>query len=512
MPRDLDSYVTQTSSREEEPEPNQDLPYFSLTGETKPLPYTEGAIHAIRAAKHGLLPVAEKMEARLDQGLNYVASKFGLGGDPNKTYEQSEAEALGRLQRAREEGGLVAGAAELGGAVFSPLNKLVPGMGGVPKSILGSAAKFGATGAGVGAVQGALNYAGETANDAMSTEGAKDAMATGAMWGGGLGALGGGVLGGIAKKKDRLLRQAVSSTSGDLRQPGKAAGKTTRAGELDKALEVATEGEKRGYIGGFGQDVEETLAKTKSASSQAGAEGQAIRQQLAMEARAQGNPAFSTADRVKTNILKDVTSELRAGGSRLTSQEMDALKEANDILERGLGVRARGTTFTGLNDVHNTYDKLGDILRGYRGDRDFAGSIRGQVLFKVERKLKDLFRQEAEKINPQLAKALRDADTTYWIAQTIEDQAARGFQGELGARPGGGLLGRVGRISGAMLGKLLGPLGQAAGWSAGGKLSQRTVLPNTALSLLRQSGKLPKASRVLGGVAVSATPPSSSGD
>jgi hypothetical protein len=489
-------------------EPIKDLPYIDFGGgPTKELPYTHGIIQGIRRLKHGLLPVAEKMEAGLESAV------YG------KDYSQAEKEALDRLASAREDTGLIGSGVELAGSILSPINKLIPGAafsnvaGKGVGNILLNTAKQGAAGAVVGGAQGALNYAGETANKDMNWSDAGGQAGMGAAIGGGVGGLAGGALAKLNQIKPAIYTKSIASTAGDTRIPGKAAGLTSRTAELNKVAQLGKQGARRGYTGGFGQGVEQTLEKTIGASDYHGKLGQQIREKLVEVANAKGSPPIGKAHDVTLKIIGDVEQQL---GPRLSPAEWEALAEAKNFLKSTLSdVNAKGrvnkNTPVTMESLHTSYQKLTRQLRNQRKEKDFAGSAQGQTLYKVERAMKDLFREYAKKVDPKLAQRLKSADREYHIAQSIETLAARGTQGERGQRGWRGLAGKVGGIATGMLGKTLGAPGVWLGNYAGQKGMQRTVAANTALNMLKKARRLKGTTRVLAGAATGA-PASDSGE
>jgi hypothetical protein len=508
MPINLDDEGVNNSTSEAPPaEPDKDLPYFSLHGETKELPYTHDAIQYLRKLKHGLLPVAEKMEAGIDMGFQKLAE--GLGGDKAKSWQDTEKEYLDQYKKASDETGMIGSGVELAGAIFSPINKLIPGAGVVPKSILGAAGKIGATSAAAGGAQAALAYGGETPTGQLTPEGALKATGVGMLTGGVLGTGGGAFVGKLAKAKDDILLKAIASSAGDVRIPGKGIGATSKTEELKKALDIAKGAEHQGLIGEFGQNLTDTHGKAVNASTFFGKEGEIVRNELVQAAQNSGAPTFGEANKVMAEVLSDVTTQLKAKG-RLSPGELEGLQNAKVELQHGLmnvvkdpigNPRFDSTTPVGLAELHQVYSKIKTALRGEAGRTDFANSTQGQVLRRVESKLKNIFREEAVKVDPHLAKKLEELDKAYHIAQSVETMTASGRIAEGGQRPLGGMMGRVGNISGMMLGSLFGRPGVLAGRGISGKLSQRTVAPNMGPNLLHNAKEIPWRSGVAGGQA-----------
>jgi hypothetical protein len=456
------------------------------------------------------------------QAIPFQKNLWGaVGAITGKGYDKGEQEYLDLLKETRERTPYVGGAAEIAGAIISPTNKIGLAAKAAKPALnygtLKGAWDVGSRAALAGGQGAAISHASDTKTKELFTqEGLTDlakSTAIGLGLGGALGGTQGALAGRAQEKMPELLLGSVASTAGDIRLPGKAAGARSYGKEIKKALDVAEEGYKRGYIGNVGQGVKQTFEKMAKASEEFGQQGEQVRQALLQKAAAKGSPSFDTAGNVVKGLIGDVESDLLTKG-RLVPGEMEALKEAKDFLRYGLMDKQKGklssNTPVSIQDVHNAYQKLSTYIRGARDEsRDFAASVRGQVLYNTERKLKELFRQQAEKIDKKDAKKLLELDRSYHVTQTLETMAAKGYIGEAGQRFPGGLLGRVAGMSGQMVGSLLGKPGQLAGKYVGGKLAQRTVAPNTALALLKQArqGKVPQTASVAGRLSGAVTSP-----
>lgn len=488
-------------------------------GESIPGRIATGVQDVVRVGSNAMLPGATKISAGVDTVIDRLK-----GGDTS--FSDHERRILAKLDRSKQRLGGVGTAVDIAGSWLSPMNKLllptkVPTILKVGKHALGKFTGTGvnaAVGGGIGALGGAttgvVRHVAETPLDEQSWKGTGEAAKSGALWGGGFGAVGSGLSGLAGVERDYNLAKALASSTRDVRAPGKAAGAKTRSEEIDKLLGLASKGEERGYIGKFAQPMQETLDVTKRASSEFGKKGETVRDEIATEAAQKGVQFFGTAKKVIDDILDDVKKQLTRNGARISETEEAALKAQQSFLRSVLmnkgakGARIADTP-TSILDIHNAYRKLHDSLREVRRDRDFGRTVTGQIAFSVERKLKEKFRNEAMKVNVAKAKELENHDLEYHIAQSIEDLAASGRQAELGAMWGGGLASRIGGMSGMMLGRIGGLGGLLLGKALGGKMAQRGVPANTMLWLARTGGAIPGKAARLGGMTNRYTPPES---
>jgi hypothetical protein len=435
--------------------------------------------------------------------------------------EESEKRSLENVNAAREELGLAALPIEIYGAIKSPIakgagflaSKLMPGTVAaagqagskvldklLPASvapIAKGAAGAGLKGLAVGGLAGAASYAGEHPMSELNKEDALEAAKTGALWGGGLGTVGGGVLGYLGSKADRMKLSALASTKGDILRPGKQLGLGEVASQ-NKAQSIANAAYDKGITGGFLQPAEETLAKAKTATASAGKEGENIRDAIYQMAQSHHNPAIGPGK----DLLDEVMTRTRQGMEKnmsLTKGHLDALKDVRAEVAAALNVTKKQNPTVLLTDLYDAYRGVKDRYGGMQGANVPSSGPLGRASIEVRKAMRDIFKEEARKISPELADALMKADKNYSNFKFARTMAAAGLAGEKGQRFGGGLIGRVGGLTTQLFGHTL--PGKAIGYALGNKMAQRGILPNTGLSVLRNAKKLTTAQRLAGTVA-----------
>jgi hypothetical protein len=431
--------------------------------------------------------------------------------------EETEKRSLENVDAAREELGLAALPIEIYGAVKSPVLKGLGMVGkalgfgkvaapiaegaskvfdtlagtskaaGIAKSALGGAVK----GAGIGGLASTISYAGEHPTRELNTDDALEAAKSGGMLGGAIGGIGGGLLGYLGPKKSNFQVKALGSTAGDIAKPGKLSLLSEDKG-LDKVRKVAALAEEKGGTGGFMQDAETTLAKVKNSVSEVGKEGELIREKIINKALQGNNPIVGNAKDIVEEVMQAARQKL-SKNMALTQTHLDGLTSMRREVARTLGLTKKLNPDLTINDLHRSYSGIKNIVRGKGGDK--VPSEIGQY---VQGAIKDVFRNRANAIDPDLAKKLAQADKDYHYMLLAKNMAARGARGELGQRAGGGMLGTVRGGAAALLSHYAGAPGRVAAYMIGNKAGQRSVLPNTALSILKNAKKLNTATRLAG--------------
>lgn len=411
-----------------------------------------------------------------------------------KSYEAEEAKHLGNLKEDREALGMAGTGLEIAGGIMSPVNRLLS-LGELGKvaapavrnphtlTTMAKEAVHGAgLGMGTGAAFGTLSNFGETANKDLTAEGLGNAAQTGALWGGATGLAGGALKGWLTARKPELEMKAIASTKADAEYPGKAAfkGRKGRIQELDKVARIANE---QDVTGGLFQTPAVTLDKASKKASQAGQLGDQIREQL-YNANG-GKPVDMARNTVKT-IMTDLYADVLQD-RKMTPEIMDSLRDSAKWLRSMFKVPKNPNKDTAVNlaDVYDAYRSVKDSLRGVHGDRTLSQTVPNQIRMKLQGKLMNTFREHAHKLDPDLTANLRIQDMQYHSMKTLEDMAASGKMGELGAR---NFMGRILGLGASML--PVGPLGKIGAAAGVNKLTQRGVLPNTGLWLLKQDEKL----------------------
>jgi hypothetical protein len=433
----------------------------------------------------------EESEKRSLQNVDAAREELGIAALPLEIYGAIKSPVFGLLGKGAKALGLgkaIAPIAEGASKVFDNL----AGTGkiaSVGKGILGGAAK----GAGIGSLAGTISYVGEHPRGELTTDEAIEAAKSGGMFGGAIGGVGGGILGYLKPKKSDFQVKAIGSTAGDIAKPGKLSLLSEDQG-LDKARKIAALAEEKGATGGFMQDAASTLGKTKNITNQVGKEGELLREQIINKALNGNNPVIGNAQDILDEVMKEARGKLTKNMA-LTQTHLDGLKIMRREVARTLGFTKKTNPDLTINDVHRSYTGIKNIVRGKGGDK-----VPKEIGQYVQGAIKDVFRTRATAIDPDLAKKLAQADKEYHYMILAKNMAARGARGELGQRAGGGMLGTVRGGAAAILAHA-GPPGRVAAYMLANKAGQRSVLPNTALNILKNAKKLNTATRLAGTVA-----------
>lgn len=502
----------------------------SLYDEVTENPYVASVARVAGRAAEGFLPGYLHAVAAVDKGENLL--RHHLFGEPEASFEDLDKRRLAWWNKEKKKAGsieqMAGNTAELTGMVYSPFNKLFGGaramkaaeglsanaakfISPVAEKVVGhtvatkvapKALEYGLLGAGSGGVQATAQYLGNTPVSEITAKDTGEALSKGMKTGGLVGAGLGGTMGFLGRNRESNLIQAIGSTKSDVRMPGKANAALSSTQEIKEALKIAEGAEKLGLIGKPGQTLADTLEAAAKMSSQVGKEGEQVRVALAQAAKQTGQPTIAPAKDVVDDVMKTLEAEF--GTKNPTTIEngiATARVELRKVLmDRGSKGRLVTTTPVGLSEVHEAIQKLKPVIRGLRNTGDAAASSTSYVLTHVERRLRNIFRENAKAIDPDLARKLEEIDGKYHISQTVEDMVASGRIGELGSR-GSGLLGSVRGILGTMVGQLLGPKAALVGRALSSKMSQRGVEGNTLLWLARQGPKIQKTSGVAGAYA-----------
>jgi hypothetical protein len=392
---------------------------------------------------------------------------------------------------------------KVAGAFATPL----PGLGAI-KGVttlgkIGAAAARGAISGGIGA--GVSNIAQQSPGGIDVGDALKSA---------GIGAVGGGVIGGalgaagqgigkyLSSRAEQSIFSAGGGTRGTIAKLGRYDPMTNSKRAADKADEVAKTALKEGWVGNFGKGIDHSVEMSGKAADLAGQ-----RIENVMLKHGNNTTIRPKSEYVVDNIINDVTNRFTKGKIGPTQPQKTAIVGLENELKNLLGyVPEEVDKLTGAvlkpayynvshldgRTIQQVKDQIGSMVYGFGRDKTVGNSALAQTFAVGKSVLSDMEDKLISAIDKGAGKELVDAKRLFHHAKLWEGMGRAAKEGERGLIEHLGGRGMRSIPDTYIIGQIMKTIGAPSGPITNQLLANligRGRIPNTMLA----AGKLPAA-------------------
>jgi hypothetical protein len=324
---------------------------------------------------------------------------------------------LKHLEKSREDTGAAGTVAEILGGFATP----IPGLGAAKGAGTLARVGMGALRGGVaGGLSSGLTRASEQPGGQFDPVDIAKATGTGALLGTGLGGAAGGVGSYMTHRANQAVFSAGGGTAGRIEHLARSYGVGAKKG-LQKAKEAGEFAVEQGWAGGSAlQSIPEGANKAFAAAETSGKKiGELIEKH--------GDNAEVPVSHIWNNIVTPVFDKFTARNIS-SAKTNKALENMMEEVSSMVGSKQK----VNIKDVFRIKEELGDIIYGERGLGKVGDSTKEFVFSNLRSKISDLENEMMKKVNPALGKELVDNKEMFSKAMLWGNMATKGDIAELG--------------------------------------------------------------------------------